>query len=357
MFWDSFGFRSPHSGIFRYAGTLSECLEARGVYPHFLVSWQNDSFSFSQERLSLSPMRQRVKSLWATWAYGELCQKYTAPFIFHGLSNLNLPLQKKSSRHIFFLTIHDGIPVVDPRGVSTSIALQSRLLFPRVVSLADRIICVSMWTKDWLERAYPKAVGKCVHIPNGFSSWKTPRIFSLPEAKLRILMVSRFEKYKQFDLVAKILQKRPDFFSVTVVSDDRGLGFLRERIGNAPKNVTFCSAVGDLQLQALYEAADVLLHTSRFEGFCLPAAEALSHGVPVVYMGGSGIDEVVGSSVGVGLTSNDTIETWIEALESWGKRRQTQLFQQTCSAYVKKQMQWSQAADLLLEEYRNFAFS
>ncbi len=330
----------------------------RGLPPRFLVSDQTSMGYSNCEALSLSPAWKRVKSLWATWAYGELCRRYpNTPFLFHGLSNLNLPLKKKSSKHTFFLTIHDGIPLLAPHSVSLSIALQSRLLFPRVVSLADRIICVSKWTQDWLSLAYPEAASKCITIPNGFPTWRAPIFFERSETKLRILVVSRFEKYKQFDLLAKILENKPEFFSVTVVSDRKGVAFLEEKLGHSRINLTLLSAVQEPLLLELYESADVLLHTSRFEGFCLPASEALSNGVPVVYCRGSGIDEVVGAAVGVGLEATAPIEAWIGALEAWGKKRRTPLFQSDCSAYVNNQLQWSQVADLLLQEYRSFAFS
>ncbi len=357
VFWDSFGFYSRHSGIYRYATSLADCLETQGFHPRFLVSENSRSLSHTTEPLSLSPRRQRIKSLWASWAYGELCERYRGPLLFHGLSNLNLPLKKKNPQHVFFLTLHDGIPLVAPRGVSVSVALQSRLLLPFVVSLADRIICVSRWTMDWVESAYPKARGKCVHIPNGFSPWRASSIFSLPGAKLRVLVVSRFEKYKQFDLLVKILQKTGDLFSVTVVSDFRGAAFLRERLGKNQQGITLLSAIEEGTLQRLYGASDVLLHTSRFEGFCLPAAEALACGVPVVFCRGSGIDEVVGASVGSGLEATAPVSQWVDALEGWGQKRRTSEFQQSCCLYVGGQVQWSQAADLLLKEYRLFAFS
>ena len=341
----------------RYAQSLAACLSAaRGIAPRLLVASKGEPISGLCEHLTPPPLQQRIKALWATWAYGELCHKYKGPFLFHGLSNLNLPLKKRNSKHIFFLTIHDGIPLLAPGGVSASIALQSRFLFPRVISLADRIICVSKWTQDWVEQAYPAALGKCVQIPNGFSPWRSPSISAIPASKLRIMVVSRFEKYKQFELLAKIIQKTLGLFLITVVSDGRGISFLRDKIG-AHQNIFYFSAIEDIQLQHLYEVADVLLHTSRFEGFCLPAAEALANGVPVVYCKGSGIDEVVGAAVGVGIEPGAPLDTWVSALEAWGVKRRDFSFQQACALYVSNQLQWSQAADLLRQEYQSFAFS
>jgi glycosyltransferase involved in cell wall biosynthesis len=55
------------------------------------------------------------------------------------------------------------------------------------------------------------------------------------------------------------------------------------------------------------------VHPSLFEGYCLPAAAAVSHGVPVVYTRGSGIDEVV-AEAGVGLDPSADGQTWAETI-------------------------------------------
>jgi glycosyltransferase involved in cell wall biosynthesis len=56
------------------------------------------------------------------------------------------------------------------------------------------------------------------------------------------------------------------------------------------------------------------VHPSRLEGFCLPAAASISHGVPVIFTRGSGIDEVVGEA-GMGLLPGDDARQWATAIE------------------------------------------
>lgn len=58
--------------------------------------------------------------------------------------------------------------------------------------------------------------------------------------------------------------------------------------------VDIVGAVSDAALKDAYRAASVLLMPSRCEGFGLPVAEAMSHGVPVVIADSTSLPEVAG---------------------------------------------------------------
>jgi glycosyltransferase involved in cell wall biosynthesis len=60
------------------------------------------------------------------------------------------------------------------------------------------------------------------------------------------------------------------------------------------ESVRVTGSVGDAQLGAYYEAADVFVCTSQHEGFCVPVLEAMAHGVPVVALGTTAVPETVG---------------------------------------------------------------
>src|SRR6185437_4760969 len=66
--------------------------------------------------------------------------------------------------------------------------------------------------------------------------------------------------------------------------------------------VTVTGSVSPAELEAYYRAADVFVCASDHEGFCVPLAEAMGHGVPIVAYGVTAVPETVG---GAGLVLPD----------------------------------------------------
>ncbi len=60
--------------------------------------------------------------------------------------------------------------------------------------------------------------------------------------------------------------------------------------------VTFRSGLSDAELVDLYRRAGVFVSASRFEGFGLPAAEAMATGAPVIVSDGGALPEVAGDA-------------------------------------------------------------
>ena len=90
---------------------------------------------------------------------------------------------------------------------------------------------------------------------------------------------------------------------------------------------------------------------SRFEGYCLPAVEALSAGTPVVYLGGSGIDEVAGSSVSFKVENPLKISAWEDAISHAKLESARQDYALRAAEYLQKLPTWKDAADDLLRLY------
>lgn len=62
------------------------------------------------------------------------------------------------------------------------------------------------------------------------------------------------------------------------------------------ENVLFLGRVSDKELVMYYNAADVLVHPSRYEGFGLPPLEAMACGTPVVATSVASLPEIIGDA-------------------------------------------------------------
>jgi glycosyltransferase involved in cell wall biosynthesis len=60
--------------------------------------------------------------------------------------------------------------------------------------------------------------------------------------------------------------------------------------------VNFAGSVSGAELEAYLQAADVFVCASEHEGFCVPLAEAMGHGIPIVAYGVTAVPETVGKA-------------------------------------------------------------
>jgi glycosyltransferase involved in cell wall biosynthesis len=98
------------------------------------------------------------------------------------------------------------------------------------------------------------------------------------------------------EAVAKLRTERPDTHLVVIgkARPESHAGRAVARLGLADA-VEFASGVSDERLVELYAQAQVAVVPSLYEGFSLPAAEAMASGVPLVTTTGGALPEVVGT--------------------------------------------------------------
>lgn len=97
------------------------------------------------------------------------------------------------------------------------------------------------------------------------------------------------------EALAKISTERPDVELVVIGKPTSGGPVARtiRRLGLEPR-VRFVSGVSDDRIVELYAEAEIAVVPSLYEGFSLPAVEAMAAGVPLVATTGGALPEVVG---------------------------------------------------------------
>jgi len=127
-----------------------------------------------------------------------------------------------------------------------------------------------------------------------------PRV---PATTLRLLSVSRVEPNKRIDWIlaglAGLEKRRPRLSQrVDWLLDVVGGGSMIDRLSETARKlgledrVTFHNFIDDQHLEAIYDQADLFLMPAR-QGYGIPAAEALSRGIPVLLHRDSGISDIL----------------------------------------------------------------
>lgn len=218
------------------------------------------------------------------------------------------------------LTVHDLTPILFPEMHTreTNMTWRSSLKF--IKNRTSVMICVSESTKN-----------DCIKLLN------------IPEKRLRVIPLSADEQYKPlknkkqihdelkqeynidfpFILFVGTLEKRKNvptllksFYKLKkskvehklVVVGGKGWKYTKifdliEEL-NLKNEVIFTDYVSDEYLVKLYNAADLFVYPSLYEGFGLPPLEAMACGCPVITSNTSSLPEVVGDA-GIMINPND----------------------------------------------------
>ncbi len=192
------------------------------------------------------------------------------------------------------VTIHDMIPELMPH---TRRRLDRITLKRRYVDSADHVICVSEATKQDLLKVYgiPKAPISVVHhgVDPRFHPDAAKPDF-LPERYL--LFVGHRGQYKDADVLfqafSAVARDDRDLHLVCVGGDGLSDAEVQHLVDLGIRERVSQRYLSDEDMAGAYVHAELFIFPSHFEGFGLPALEAMACGTPAVLAAATSLPEV-----------------------------------------------------------------
>lgn len=223
----------------------------------------------------------------------------------------------KNNKNKMVVTVHDIRPVRYPSVIMDIAERIQWLLTPRALNKIDKLIAISEFTKNELIKLLKIDNDKIsvTHLGvnhleyHAMNKSACKKKFCLSEDFKYILVVSSNLPHKRMDLARKIMERiherRKDIIMLKV-------GYGQSLFGKGIKNLGWIS---ESDMPALYNAADVYLHTSEYEGFGLPILEAMACGLPVVASNKASIPEILENTGHmVDIDSSNCVQTFSEII-------------------------------------------
>ncbi|MEY2917348.1 MAG: hypothetical protein RIS73_1062 [Bacteroidota bacterium] len=195
----------------------------------------------------------------------------------------------------FVLTVFDMIHEIFPSYFSGEEALKKNKKL--LCETSSKIVAISASTKKDILNLYPLIPAEkvnIIHLSQSINTKETLRLSWLPEKY--VLFIGKRELYKQFDCLLKAMI--PVFESdKTIKIVCAGGGALTNGEAETIKSLNLSDRIiqrsfYDNELNTIYKNAALFIFPSEYEGFGIPALEAMVCGCPVILSNTSSLPEI-----------------------------------------------------------------
>ncbi len=221
----------------------------------------------------------------------------------HHFANQNLSFLISNGDSI--ITCHDLAPLIAPDHISEKIwrhflyrgLKKARIIFADSYSTRDDLIKIYGIKKDCIKTVY-LGVEHGIFKPLG-NKENLRRNLKIPLDAKVILNVGT-EKYRKnipgiLKAFAKLAEDYRDLILIRVGKQSKISRKLIEKLGFSDK-IKYFESIKENELPDFYNAADIFVMPSFYEGFGLPVLEAMSCGIPVLVSNTSSLPEIVGDA-------------------------------------------------------------
>lgn len=340
------------TGVARYTLNLVRALSDAPEDLDFLLCYRLSRFRRRAWRVP--PPGPRFRS---AWVQGRLHPRFVK--LTHGPAGRLMRWSGASA----VSTVHDVFSLMSQDYSSAKFRSRRKAQYAEIARHADRIICVSTWTRDTFWQFHRDvSEDRFIVIPEGVEPRFAPRQpyeigrlrekYGLPGSY--VLYVGDVSVRKNVDGMLAAYGLMPEDSPPLVLAGKLAhgmadLGARIERLGLANR-VLPTGYFPDDDLPVLYAGAECLLYPSFVEGFGLPVLEAMASGTPVVTSDRGALPETTGGvCVSVDPTEPESIKEGLGRI-LWDRSSREDLARRGIE--WARLYDWSRVAERTLRAFR-----